>query len=148
MIFAAKQQFISPESFVLNQSIAILSMVILGGMGSFPGVILGAAVVTLLNLRILPGLGEATANISWIPQDANPGQLQRLIFGAILVAMMLLRPEGLLPNRRRQLELHHDDNQEDESAQGNAGALGTASGDVYSAGYAPAKEDDKAGGSR
>ncbi|GGN31408.1 ABC transporter permease subunit [Deinococcus daejeonensis] len=148
MIFAAKQQFISPESFVLNQSIAILSMVILGGMGSFPGVILGAAVVTLLNLRILPGLGEATANISWIPQQANPGQLQRLIFGAILVAMMLLRPEGLLPNRRRQLELHHDDNQEDESAQGNAGALGTATGDVYSAGYAPAKEDDKAGGSR
>ncbi|UBV41712.1 branched-chain amino acid ABC transporter permease [Deinococcus taeanensis] len=147
MIFAAKQQFISPESFVLNQSIAILSMVILGGMGSFPGVILGAAVVTLLNLRILPGLGEATANLG-IPQQVNPGQLQRLIFGAILVAMMLLRPEGLLPSRRRQLELHNDDNQEDESAQGNAGALNSASGDVYSAGFAPAKENDKAGGSR
>lgn len=147
MIFAAKQQFISPESFVLNQSIAILSMVILGGMGSFPGVILGATVVTLLNLRILPGLGEATANLG-IPQQVNPGQLQRLIFGAILVTMMLLRPEGLLPNRRRQLELHHEDNQEDESAQGNAGALTNASGDVYSAGLAPVKEDDKAGGSR
>ncbi|MFN4251532.1 branched-chain amino acid ABC transporter permease [Deinococcus sp.] len=147
MIFAAKQTFISPESFVLNQSIMVLAMVILGGMGSFPGVILGAAVVTLLNLRILPGLGEATANLG-IPQEVNPGQLQRLIFGAILVAMMLLRPEGLLPNRRRQLELHHEDHQEDDSAQGNAGALGKGSGDVYSAGYAPAKEDDKAGGSR
>lgn len=108
MIFAAKQTFISPESFNLFQSIGVLSMVILGGMGSFPGVILGAAVVTLLNLRILPGLGEATSQLG-IPQQVNPGQLQRLIFGAILVTMMLLRPEGLLPNTRRQLEMHQDE---------------------------------------
>ena len=153
MIFAAKQTFVSPESFNFNQSIGVLSMVILGGMGSFPGVILGAAVVTLLNLRVLPGIGEATANVSWIPQQANPGQLQRLIFGAILVAMMLLRPEGLLPNRRRQLELHHDEddrgNQEDDSGQGNAGALGAGNtADVYSRGLAPAKENDHAGGAK
>ncbi|WP_189062899.1 hypothetical protein [Deinococcus arenae] len=43
-------------------------------MGSFPGVILGATVVTLLNLRVLPSLGEATANLG-IPQQVNPGQL-------------------------------------------------------------------------
>ncbi|GAA5435454.1 branched-chain amino acid ABC transporter permease [Deinococcus aquaticus] len=145
MIFAAKQTFISPESFNLFQSIGVLSMVILGGMGSFPGVILGAAVVTLLNLRILPGLGEATANLG-IPQQVNPGQLQRLIFGIILVAMMLLRPEGLLPNKRRTLELHHEDNQEDDSVDGNAGALGNTGAEVYSAGVAPAKHEDNAGG--
>ena len=111
------------------------------------GVLLGTAV------GVLPGIGEATANVSWIPQQANPGQLQRLIFGAILVAMMLLRPEGLLPNRRRQLELHHDEddrgNQEDDSGQGNAGALGAGNtADVYSRGLAPAKENDHAGGAK
>ncbi|UQN06644.1 branched-chain amino acid ABC transporter permease [Deinococcus sp. QL22] len=153
MIFAAKQTFISPESFNLFQSIGVLSMVILGGMGSFPGVILGATVVTLLNLRILPGLGEASANVAWIPQQVNPGQLQRLVFGAILVAIMLLRPEGLLPNKRRVLELHHDENQEDDSAEGNAGALGTGqslgeTGDVYSPGKAPANENDRSGGAK
>ncbi|WP_019009445.1 branched-chain amino acid ABC transporter permease [Deinococcus aquatilis] len=148
MIFAAKQTFISPESFNLFQSIGVLSMVILGGMGSFPGVILGATVVTLLNLRILPGLGEATANIPWIPQQVNPGQLQRLVFGVILVTIMLLRPEGLLPNKRRVLELHHDENQEDDSAEGNAGALGTGTGDVYSPGKAPTKENDRSGGAK
>ncbi|WP_104990637.1 branched-chain amino acid ABC transporter permease [Deinococcus sp. NW-56] len=148
MIFAAKQTFVSPESFNLFQSIGVLSMVILGGMGSFPGVILGAAVVTLLNLRILPGLGEATAGLSWIPQQANPGQLQRLIFGAILVAMMLLRPEGLLPSRRRTLELHHEDNQEDDSAKGTGPALTSGGGDVYSPGLETRREDEPAGGSK
>ncbi|QFP76368.1 branched-chain amino acid ABC transporter permease [Deinococcus sp. AJ005] len=147
MIFAAKQTFISPESFNLLQSITVLSMVVLGGMGSFSGVILGAAVVTLLNLRILPGLGEASANVSWIPQEVNPANFNRFIFGSILVAMMLLRPEGLLPNARRTRELHHEDDQEDESADGNASGL-KAGGDVYSAGLATIKEDDKTGGSR
>lgn len=147
MIFAAKQTFISPESFNLLQSITVLSMVVLGGMGSFSGVILGAAVVTLLNLRILPGLGEASANVSWIPQEVNPANFNRFIFGSILVAMMLLRPEGLLPNKRVARELHHDHDQEDESAQGNASGL-NAGGDVYSAGLATTEEDDKPGGER
>lgn len=147
MIFAAKQTFISPESFNLFQSIGVLSMVILGGMGSFPGVILGAAVVTLLNLRILPGLGEATANLG-IPQQVNPGQLQRLIFGIILVAMMLLRPEGLLPNRRRTLELHHDENQEDDSGHGSGGALTAGPVEVLSPGLAPAAEGERSGGTK
>ncbi|MFC4636899.1 branched-chain amino acid ABC transporter permease [Deinococcus hohokamensis] len=148
MIFAAKQTFISPESFNFNQSIGVLSMVILGGMGSFPGVILGAAVVTLLNLRVLPGIGEATANVPWIPQQANPGQLQRLIFGVILVAMMLLRPEGLLPSRRRTLELHHDDNQEDDSGHGDAGDLTRGKDEVYSPGLAPTKTANPTGGAQ
>lgn len=104
MIFAAKQTFVSPESFILHQSIAVLSMVILGGMGSIPGVMLGAAVITLLNLRLLPGIGEVTASVPWIPSAFDPSQYQRFIFGSILVAMMLWRPDGLLPNRRHILE--------------------------------------------
>ncbi|THF89042.1 branched-chain amino acid ABC transporter permease [Deinococcus sp. KSM4-11] len=148
MIFAAKQQFIDPTSFILTQSIGVLSMVILGGMGSFPGVILGATVVTLLNLRILPGLGEQAANVSWIPQQVNPGQLQRLIFGVILVTMMLLRPEGLLPSRRRTLELHHEGNQEDDSGHGSGGGLNAGPVEVLSPGLAPAAEGERSGGAK
>jgi branched-chain amino acid transport system permease protein len=58
VLLAASRTFISPESFNFMQSIGVLAMVILGGIGSIPGVILGAAVITTLNLqvsaRILP----------------------------------------------------------------------------------------------
>lgn len=57
-IFAAKQLFVSPESFTLLQSITILAMVILGGMGSIRGAIIGAAAVTLLNLEVLKSFSD------------------------------------------------------------------------------------------
>src|SRR5438105_15535460 len=50
VLFSAKQIFINPESFTFMESIGVLAMIILGGMGSIPGAILGAAVVTILNL--------------------------------------------------------------------------------------------------
>ena len=56
VLFAASRTFVSPESFNFMQSIGVLSMVILGGLGSIPGVILGAVVVTVLNLQVLQGL--------------------------------------------------------------------------------------------
>ena len=56
VLFAASRTFVSPESFNFMQSIGVLSMVILGGLGSIPGVILGAAVVIILNLQVLQGL--------------------------------------------------------------------------------------------
>ena len=56
VVFAAKQAFIDPTSFTLMESFTILVMVVLGGMGSVPGVILGAAVVTILNLQVLTEL--------------------------------------------------------------------------------------------
>jgi branched-chain amino acid transport system permease protein len=58
VIFASKQLFINPPTFDLLRSIGILSMVILGGMGSIPGVILGAVLVTLLDLQILPRIAD------------------------------------------------------------------------------------------
>jgi branched-chain amino acid transport system permease protein len=79
VIFAAKYSFISPESFNFQESVRILSMVVLGGMGSLPGVILGAVLLTLLP-EMLRGL------------DAY----RMLIFGATLVLMMVFRPQGLL----------------------------------------------------
>lgn len=109
-IFAAKQMFISPESFSFFQSIGVLSMVILGGMGSIPGVILGATLVTLLNLDILKALSETLKGLN-LPTELDPAKYERLVFGIILIAMMIFRPEGLLPAKRRQAEIHQHEEQ-------------------------------------
>jgi branched-chain amino acid transport system permease protein len=112
VIFAAKQLFINPPTFDLVRSINILSMVILGGMGSIPGVILGAVLVTLLDLQILPRtatvLREAQDAGFPIPETFDPTQYQRLLFGLLLILMMIFRPEGILPDERRSEELHAD----------------------------------------
>ncbi len=114
VIFASKQLFINPPTFDLLRSISILSMVILGGLGNIPGVILGAVLVTLLNIQILPRIAEVlrTAKDAGlpIPQSFDPTQYQRLLFGLLMILMMIFRPEGILPEDRRRQELHdHDD---------------------------------------
>jgi branched-chain amino acid transport system permease protein len=117
VVFSAKQIFINPESFTFLESIGVLSMVILGGMGSIPGAILGASVVTILNLQVLKGFslylnelknagvtvfGYSLANL---PTQLEPAKYERMIFGIILILMMIFRPQGMLPARRRQREL-------------------------------------------
>jgi len=87
-VFASKQGFISPESFVFLESAIILAIVVLGGMGSQVGVILAAIAVT-----ILPELAREFS------------EYRMLIFGAAMVLMMVWRPQGLLPMRRIQIEL-------------------------------------------
>jgi branched-chain amino acid transport system permease protein len=117
VVFAAKQVFINPESFTFLESIGVLAMVILGGMGSIPGAVLGATVVTVLNLQLLKGfslwlnelknagvviLGYPLANL---PTQFEPAKYERMIFGVIIVVMMIFRPQGFLPARRRQREI-------------------------------------------
>ncbi|WP_017756678.1 branched-chain amino acid ABC transporter permease [Calidifontibacillus oryziterrae] len=102
VVFAAKQTFVDPTSFTLLESITILVMVLLGGMGSVPGVILGAAVMTILNLQVLTEFTNWLNQLSLqgvisIPDALSPAKMQRLIFGAILVGFALYRPQGLLP---------------------------------------------------
>ncbi|MFN8419370.1 MAG: branched-chain amino acid ABC transporter permease [Anaerolineae bacterium] len=120
VIYAAKQTFVSPESFSFNQSIFILAIVIVGGMGSIRGVILGATVVTLLNLQVLKNfsilIGSLKSNLdqvpvflqgiiaSW-PVQLEPARYERLVFGLLLALMMIFRPAGILPATRRKLEL-------------------------------------------
>jgi len=110
VVFASKQSFINPPTFDLIRSISILSMVILGGMGSLPGVILGAVLVTLLNLQILPRVANVLRTLQQsgvpIPRQFDPTQYQRMIFGLLLILMMIFRPEGILPSERRREELH------------------------------------------
>jgi len=87
-IFAARQGSIFPENFSLMVSINVLCLIIIGGMGSISGVIIGAIV--------LIGLPEVLREVQ---------QYRMLAFGALLVIMMIFRPMGFIPSRRRKLEL-------------------------------------------
>lgn len=106
VVFAAKQAFIDPTSFTLMESFTILVMVVLGGMGSVPGVILGAAVVTILNLQVLTELTNWINQLNFngtlsIPEALSPAKMQKFIFGALLVAFALYRPKGLIPAKNK-----------------------------------------------
>jgi branched-chain amino acid transport system permease protein len=119
VLFAAKQVFINPESFTFMESIGVLAMVILGGMGSIPGAILGATGVTVLNLQLLKGLSLwlnglrqsgaelwipllGSYSLSQLPAQFEPAKYERMVFGLILILMMIFRPQGILPPRRQQ----------------------------------------------
>jgi branched-chain amino acid transport system permease protein len=89
VIFAAKTAFINPASFTFLESAIILSIVVLGGMGSIFGVILGAFILILL------------------PEELRAfSQYRMLIFGASMVLMMVFRPQGIISNVRRSYEYH------------------------------------------
>ncbi len=119
VLFAASRTFVSPESFTFLQSVGVLTMVILGGIGSIPGVIIGAAVVTVLNLQVLQSFSLFLAqlrqsdavipiiNFHWrdLSNQLDPSKYQRLVFGLILIVMMIYRPAGILPAARRKREL-------------------------------------------
>jgi branched-chain amino acid transport system permease protein len=119
VIFSAKQLFINPESFTFLESIGVLAMVILGGMGSIPGAIMGASVVTILNLQVLKGISLwlndlrnagitiLGYNLANLPSQFEPAKYERMVFGIILILMMIYRPEGIIPARRRRLEAFH-----------------------------------------
>jgi branched-chain amino acid transport system permease protein len=105
-LFAAFQGFVSPESFTLMESIMILCMVVLGGMGHIPGVILGAVLLTVLPelLRYIGPLQQEL--IGRVAVD--PSDLRMLLFGIALVLVMVFRPQGLWPSKVRARELRTD----------------------------------------
>ncbi|MCK6577803.1 MAG: branched-chain amino acid ABC transporter permease [Anaerolineae bacterium] len=126
VLYGAKQTFVSPESFTLLNSISILAMVIVGGLGSIKGVLLGAMIVTLLQLQVLKNFSlqlNALKNIDYVilgfhirdwPTQLEPAKYERFVFGILLVLMMLFRPAGLLPESRRRLELMQTNDLPDE----------------------------------
>ncbi|NCB58787.1 MAG: high-affinity branched-chain amino acid ABC transporter permease LivM, partial [Gammaproteobacteria bacterium] len=85
--FAARQGFISPESFTFIESAIILAIVVLGGMGSLAGVVLAAIIMTVL------------------PELRAFNEYRMLMFGLLMVVMMLWRPQGLVPMTRQHVEL-------------------------------------------
>ncbi|WP_049570318.1 branched-chain amino acid ABC transporter permease [Streptomyces sp. SBT349] len=108
VIYASKLGFINSEMFLVLLSVLALSYVVFGGMGSIPGVLLGTAVLV------------------WLPEylrDTVDAQDRYMYLGGLLVVMMIYRPQGLLPSRRRQRELKMA-----EEGSGHADALGAQPG--------------------
>ncbi len=98
--FAAKVRYVNPSSFVFIESALVLCIVVLGGMGSIPGIILGAAAIIVL------------------PEVFRGLELYRMLaFGGAMTVMMVFRPEGLIPAGRRKRELRGE-----AVAEGEAGA--------------------------
>ncbi len=93
VVFASKTTFINPASFTFLESAIILSIVVLGGMGSIVGVLIGALVLILLP-EYLRAFSE----------------YRMLAFGAILVAMMVFRPQGMIANVRRTYKFKKNNN--------------------------------------
>jgi len=94
-IYASRNQFTGPDEHSLMASINVLSLIIVGGMGNIPGTVLGA-----FALKGLPEILREFANY------------RLLTFGALLVVMMLSRPEGLIPTHRPKYSLPSPDQQE------------------------------------
>ena len=103
-MFGAFQGFISPESFTLTDSIAILAMVVLGGIGHIPGVVLGAVLLAVLPevLRhTVEPVQTALFGQVWIDAEV----LRQLLYGLALVLIMLARPAGLWPSPRKEQQM-------------------------------------------
>lgn len=103
-LFASFQGFISPESFGLTESVMVVCMVVLGGMGSIPGVILGAVLLSVLP-EVLRHSVVPLQHLLFQKELVAPEHLRMLIFGTALIVVMIYRPAGLWPSRRRRAEL-------------------------------------------
>jgi len=103
-MFSAIQGFISPESFILVESIMVVSMVVLGGMGNIWGVVLGAVLLSFMPELLRWTVGPVQEAL-FGRQLVEPEVIRMLIFGFALVLIMLFRPAGLLPSEVRKREL-------------------------------------------
>jgi len=103
-MFSAMQAFISPESFVLVESVMVVSMVVLGGMGNIWGVILGALLLSFAP-EVLRWTVEPLQRALFGRSLIEPEVIRMLLFGLAMVLIMLFRPAGLLPSAVRKREL-------------------------------------------
>jgi len=118
--YGAKLSIVSPENFTFIVSVTVLSMVVLGGMGNIPGVMVGAVVLYFVLFKFLPdapaqatslftavGLQGITKAVpgGWPGIGEEIARAKFVIFGLILVLIMLFRPQGLVPSRVREQEL-------------------------------------------
>ena len=121
--YTAKLGGVSPDNFSFGNSVIYLAMVVIGGIGSIPGVIVGALVVYSVNEFFLAQLDTLAADpsnflhpiytaIVHVIPGFTFGNVRNLIFGVILVVIMIFRPEGLIPSARRRRELHHGNDEE------------------------------------
>ncbi|MDP2171570.1 MAG: ABC transporter ATP-binding protein [Rhodocyclaceae bacterium] len=103
-MFSAMQGFVSPESFILHESILVLAMVVLGGMGNVWGVIAGAMLLSFVP-ELLRYTVDPVQQMLFGKLLIDPEVLRMLIFGGALVLTMRFRPAGLWPESRHKLEM-------------------------------------------
>jgi branched-chain amino acid transport system permease protein len=112
--FAAYIQAIFPSTFDFSVSVIVLCMVILGGLGNMVGVVIGGLIIMSADRLFLPQISSFIQDLSGTTNQPFFNNLDvslyRLaLFGLVLVIMMQVRPEGLIPNLRRKMELTGDD---------------------------------------
>jgi branched-chain amino acid transport system permease protein len=124
-IWASYLQVIAPEQFRFDVSIFVLVMIILGGLGNIPGVIAGGLILGFVDRimfdwfsGIVHGIGYALNNEDLELTDTS--RMRQLLFGVSLVALMLVRPEGLFPSAERRAELHAAEESDVEAEQERA----------------------------
>jgi branched-chain amino acid transport system permease protein len=113
--YGAYLNSVNANQFQFGFSIFILAMVILGGLGSIWGVVIGAVLLSFVNNRLIPDVldqGAVNDLKNSIGLDFNFSEVAFGIFGFVLVLMMVLRPEGIIPERRRQIELTENPGEE------------------------------------
>jgi ABC-type branched-subunit amino acid transport system permease subunit len=126
----AKLGVISPDVFSYGDSIIFLAMVVIGGLGSIPGVIVGALAVYSLYVLILGQLDTMAAvphtfmynfhtTIIHIIPGFTFGNIRNLTFGVLLILIMIFRPEGLIPSARRKRELHENQDEQEPDVLGS-----------------------------
>jgi branched-chain amino acid transport system permease protein len=122
----AYTQLIDPDAFQFGFSIFVLAMVIVGGLGSIWGVVMGALLLANINYYLIPDVLNSLPR--HLGLNFNLTDLNVAIFGFLLVLVMVLRPQGLWPERRRQLELTEGLGETELGASGAGwvGAGGTA----------------------
>lgn len=127
-VFAYYQSFINPTYFLFMQSVIVVCMVVLGGMGSIPGAIVGAIVLDTLPEFIrqsfskwLPSVLGADFMATW-PVGVQEfftefDRYRMLLFGIVIVLVVIFRPEGILPDKLWRRETHEDDPRELEKTR-------------------------------
>lgn len=121
---SAKLGSVSPDAFSYGDSVVYLAMVVIGGIGSIPGVMVGALAVYSINVLILGQLDTMATNVGTVPYVLSHvitayipgftfGNIRNLVFGVILITIMIFRPEGLIPSARRKRELHQNQVEEE-----------------------------------
>lgn len=114
MINAASLSTIEPSAFIFGVSISVLVMIVLGGIGSVPGVILGAVIIKFFDTYLLAKINDSIHASSLVSDPGGVfhflanfdfGNAKQLVLGIVLVLMILFRPQGMIPNKRRKLEL-------------------------------------------
>jgi ABC-type branched-subunit amino acid transport system permease subunit len=124
--YSAKLSTVASSNFSFSDSVLFLAMVVLGGLGSIPGVVVGALAVYAINVLVLAGLDNIGndptsflhpfyAQMQNILPNFTFGNIRNLIFGIILIVLMIFRPEGLIPSARRRRELRETQDEEVEA---------------------------------